>query len=270
MRLDCNAFVGAWPFHKIREKDFAALEAKHKRYGIEGGYVSSTEAIFYNDPLEADLDLAEELDGRRDYRQVITVNPLLPGTCLQVRRAIREIDVAGVRILPGFHGYTLHAPELEALCEILEEEKLPLFLTMRMEDMRVEYLMQSQEIYVWELAGFLERHTGFPVLLCNTRTRELSWVSRVIESQNNVFTDVSGFKEGLFNMERLHEAGYTDYMVYGSTSPLFCMKSSLLLVETAQMPGEVKEKIMSGRSFLDAVEERYRPKILRQARMSAV
>lgn len=259
IRWDCNAFVGRWPFHKVRGPEFIHLEAKHQRYGISGGFVSSLEAIFYNDPYEADVDLAEALAGRRDYRQVITANPKLPGCCRQVLRALGEINVAGVRIAPGFHDYAMHAPELEALCGILAERQLPLFLTLHMEDARMEYMFQSQEIYAWDLAGFLQRHKDFPILLCNIRSRELRWIRRVLENQENISADVSGLKDGVFNMEGLYADGFTKYLVYGSVSPLFCMKSSLLLADAAEMPQAEKQRIFSGAALLDQLDEQNRP-----------
>lgn len=261
IKLDCNAFTGPWPFHKVRNRDFAALEAMHRQNGVGGGFVSSTEAIFYNDPLEADQDLARELAGRKDYRQVVTVNPTLPGTCAQLRHAIRELDVAGVRILPGLHGYPLHDPGLEKLCAVLEEERLPLFLTLRMEDARVEYLLKSQAISGWDLTGFLERHTNFPILLCNIHTFELQGLNSVLFQQDNVFADISGFKESSFCIEDMLEGGYGSRLVYGSTAPIFCLRSTLLLLETAQIPEADKAAVFGAQTFLDALEPRCRPQV---------
>lgn len=259
MKLDCNAWVGPWPFHKIREKDFNSLIQKHGRYGIGGGFVSSTEAIFYNDPLEADIDLAKVLADRRDYRQVITVNPMLPGAISSIRRARGMMDMAGIRILPGFHSYALHTPEVEALCEVLASEGLPLFLTLRMEDIRVEYMFQSKPVPIWELEGFLERHTAFPILLCNARSFELTGLRHVLNHQKNVFCDISGFKELTFCMEQLYRDGFWKWMVYGSAAPLNCMRSTLLLLEKTPASEKDKALVWEAKNFLNAVDPRYHP-----------
>ena len=261
-RMDFNGFVGRWPFHKVRGWDLDALKERHGKNGICGGYVSSPEAIFYHDPYEADADLSEMLAGDQAYRQVITVNPALPGTCSQVRRALRNLDVAGVRIVPSYHGYDLNCGALDQLCGILAERKLPLFLTLRMVDERTTYLVKPTPVPLWDIARFLQTHTEFPILVCNARLREISWLREVFLHQDNLFADCSGLKDGLFPVEKLYQEGLGKVLVYGSLSPIFCLKSTLLLVEKAQIPDEERELVLSGARFLEKVEEEYRPVVV--------
>ena len=57
MKLDCNAFIGNWPFYKTRFGSFEDLKRIHRENGIDGGYVSSVQSIFYNHPWEAEVEL---------------------------------------------------------------------------------------------------------------------------------------------------------------------------------------------------------------------
>ena len=259
MRLDCNALVGNWPFRKIRDNTIEKIEKKHLSFGIEGGFVSSSDAVFYNDPMEADLDLAKALEGKPNYRHVITVNPALPGACANIKRALHELSPAGVRIYPNFHDFELHSPELEAVCDILREHKLPLFLTMRMDDPRAEYMLYSRTVDVWDVIGFIQRHRDFPIVICNARIGEVNILKQAITVQDNVCVDICGFKESEEGIEQLCAEGMDKYIVYGSNAPIFAFYSTAFLMEKLGISEESRERIMSGRSFLEIIEGKYRP-----------
>lgn len=248
-RIDCNCFLGSWPFHFVRNHNFEALKKLHAENDITSGFVSSTEAIFYNDPYEADKRLAVTLKDS-NYRHVVTVNPTLPGCCDSLRRMIKEFPVAGVRILPSFHGYTLQDEGLERLCAVLSEYKIPLFLTLRMEDERVVYMLQPQDIPVWDISMFISNHQEFPILLCNVRSWELSWLSSTFQSYEHVFADCCGLKNGLFGIDEIKNETFINRLVYGSLSPLFCIKSTMLLIEKANINKQLKESILSAQGFL--------------------
>lgn len=249
-RIDFNCFIGGWPFHKVRKKTIGDLLALHDKNGITGAYVSSTDAIFFNDPYEAELELAAALKGT-GYRQVMTVNPTLPGCFADIRRGLTELGIAGVRIMPGFHDYTLDSAPVSELCGLLRELKLPLWLTPRMEDERVTYMFHPKSVPLDAMKSFLAAQTGFPVLLANARLHEILALKEIIEARGDVFADACGLKDGLFPVERLYEAGIAPaYLVYGSLQPIFCLKSSLLLVEKADIPNEACESILSGVNFL--------------------
>ena len=247
-RVDLNCFVGNWPFHYVRNNSLEDLIKLHKANDIEYGYVSALEAIFYHDPYEADSRLAKELEGTA-YRHVVTVNPKLPGCCDSVRRMVREFLVAGVRILPGFHDYLLTDPDVEKLCELLEELNLPLFLTLRMEDERAQYMFITNEVPTWDIDGFLGRHRNIKIVICNIRNGEASYLTNLLKYYDNVSIDCSGFKNGLFAIDEFYKSGILDAVVYGSTAPIFCMKSTVLLIETADIPADAKKAVFEGKRF---------------------
>ncbi len=257
--LDCNVVVGNWPFRKIRNNTIEAIEKLHGQYGIKGGFVSSAEAAFYNDPLEADMDLAQALEGKENYRHVITVNPAMPGACANLRRAMKELNPAGVRVYPHYHDFELHSPGFEQVCDLLREYKLPLFLNLRMDDNRAEHMVYSKNIGWWEITGFLQRHTDIPILLCNVRCFEFNALAKAITVQDNVCIDACGLKDGFFAVDKLYDQGMSKYLVYGSNAPVFAMRSSMLLVEKADIPEDEKKRIMSGEKFLSIIDKKCRP-----------
>lgn len=253
--LDFNCFIGGWPFHMVRVNTLAKLRAVHERNGIAGGYVSSTDAIFWNDPLEADRKLKDILRGQTTYRHVQTINPALPGMLEAIEIGAQELGVKGVRILPGFHGYCLLDKKVEELCNALRRYRLPVFITARGEDERVTHMFHPQSVPLWDIAAFLGIHRDIPVVLCNMRRNELEWLGDLIRERDNVFFDCSGLKDGLYPIDSLAEAGYIEHALYGSFAPLFCLKSSLLFIEEAKISEEQKLNIISGKRFLNILSE---------------
>ncbi|NMA08811.1 MAG: hypothetical protein GX929_06855 [Clostridiales bacterium] len=249
--LDFGCFVGGWPTHKVRHPSFDNLRTLHCRNNIGGGYVSATHAIFWNDPYEAERDLARDLWGQNAYRHVMTVNPTLPGTWDDLRRG--EFPVAGIRIFPCFHGYSLTDDCVKPLWEFLREKKLPLFLTPRMEDERTTYLFHPRLPDLKKADAFLREVTGFPVLLCNVRDSELPLLRECVLAREDVFCDTAGFKGGLFLLDEFYAQGLTERVVFGSLSPVHCLRSTLLTIETAAIPDAEKERILSGERFLNVL-----------------
>lgn len=253
VKIDFNCFVGGWPFHKVRNHSFESILELHEQNEISGGYISSTNAIFYNDPYEAELELAAVLS-KESYHHVMTVNPTLPGCFDDITRAIRDLRIEGIRILPGFHNYSLNSEEVTDLCMLLRRYRLPLFLTLRMEDERVAYLFHPQSVPIQDVKIFLESQTELPVLLCNARLGELLKLKDILLTHRNKYADCSGLKDMLFIMEHLNGEHLTERLVYGSLAPIFCLKSSLLSVEVSDIAPETKASILSGTGFYSALQ----------------
>ena len=251
-RIDLNCFVGTWPFHYVRNRTFADIRRLHEANGIDYAYISSTEAIFYQDPYEADVRLAQELKGSA-YQHVVTLNPMMPGSVDTLLREIEEFPVAGVRILPGIHDYPLLNAKLDAVYEVMCKHHLPLFLTLRREDERAEYLIKSKGISSWDISQFVSTHTRVPIVICNCRNGELLWLADSLKYLPHVSVDCAGLKNDIFSIEAVHEAGAAQNLVYGSLAPLFCMKSTTLMVETADIPESLKRDIFEGKRFLRAM-----------------
>ncbi len=247
--IDFNCFVGGWPFHKVRNNQFQDIQRIHRENGIDYGYISSTNGIFYNDPYEAAVDLYHEIKAS-DYKQVMVVNPDLPGCEDDIHRAVKDLQIAGIRILPGFHGYSLQDDCVKKLCALLKQYQLPLFLTLRMEDERVTYLFHPKSVPMEEVRDFISTNKDLKILLCNIRMDEVFNIKDHILDHSNLMFDTSGLKDGLFPLERLKAQGLLNHLVYGSLAPIYCLKSTMLLVTEDDITKQEQEDICSGRSFL--------------------
>lgn len=249
-RLDFNGFAGNWPFFRVRSNTVEKLAQLHRRCGIEGGFLSSLEAIFYQDPWEAELALAKQLEGTA-YIQATVLNPTLPGWKDDVKRAAQQLNIKAVRLVPGFQGYTLADPVLEEVAACLRELGLFLIITLRMRDERTMYMLQPESIPVEQLQSFLDKYADIPTLVTHIRGAETEKLSPQLEARENLFVDISGFKDGLFVLDHMVlETAARGHLVYGSGAPLMEMQATTMQIDTAQISEAEKEAIFSGEKLL--------------------
>lgn len=247
--LDFNCYIGQWPFHPLAVETFDQLQAIHKENGIDGGFVSSLKSMFYRDYFEPEKELYETLKGT-NYRQVMTVNPLFPACLDVVRYGIENWNIAGVRVMPTYHGYDLESPFLEELCALLQEKGLPLYLTLYLEDIRNTYMLIPTPIKKEQLQAWLDNHHGLTVLLCGGSTYADLIASRdQILAHPACFFEPSGMRHGCFPLEEVGEE-MRKRVVYGSMSGILCLKSSILHMQMGELNEEELAAASDGRNFL--------------------
>ena len=249
-RLDFNGFAGNWPFFRVRSNTVEKLAQLHRRCGIEGGFVSSLEAIFYQDPWEAELQLSRQLEGT-PYMHAMVLNPTLPGWKDDLKRAVGQLKIKAVRLVPGFQGYTLQDPVMDEVCAMLREFGLFLIVTLRMRDERTMYMLQPESISMEVLQSFLDKNGDIPTLITHIRTAETEKLSPQLEARENLFVDISGFKDGLFVLDRMVlETAARGHLVYGSGAPLMELQATTMQIDTAEIEEAEKEAIFSGEKLL--------------------
>lgn len=250
--LDLNCMLGRWPFRKLRHSNTEDLLNTHRINRITGGCISSLDSVFYNDPYEGDEDLAEILKDMPGYVHIQSVNPILSFTVDDVIRGAESLGTKGVKIYPCYHQYDFDAPELEPLFRFCEEKDIPVFVQLRMEDYRADYLVLQKQFGAKDIQALLEKYPNNRFVLLTARLNEIQALAPVINESDKVLFDTSGLKDGLFSVEAVVEKIGTDKLAYGSMYPLFCLKSTLLLVEKAQLTEAEKKKILfeNAESFL--------------------
>lgn len=254
-KMDFNAFVGNWPFFKVRNNTVEKLAQLHARCGITGGLVSSLEAIFYQDPYEAELELALQLQGT-PYMHVMTLNPRLPGWKDDLKRACAQLNIKAVRLVPGFQGYTLADPVLEEVAADLRVYGLPVILTLRMRDERTMWMLQPENVSMEDLQSFLDKYPDIPTLITHIRAAEAEKLAPQFAARENLFVDISGFKDGLFVLDRMAtESAACGHLIYGSGAPLMEMQATTMQIDTARIPEETKTEIFGGEKLLAYLPE---------------
>lgn len=246
-KFDFNCFSGNWPFYKNRYNTIEKLAQQHKRCGIDGGLVSSLEAIFYQDPYEAEVALSKELAGT-NYCQAMILNPTLPAWKDELDRCVKELGIKAVRLVPGYHSYLLTDPVVDDVCVALRQYDLPLVLTLRVGDERTVWMVKPRLLAADELVSFLTKNSDIPTLLANVRLNESFNLKDVFAQRQNLFMDTSGFMRGLFPVDDAFV--YTNgQLVFGSNAPLFEMQCFTYLTDRSLLTDQQKADLYASSIF---------------------
>ena len=236
MYFDAAAFCGHWPFYHLRDGELAQVLEKLKAEHIEGGFLSSLDAIFYNDPWEADGALVETLRGTA-WRVAMCVNPTLPWSGLHLQQG-KEAGVGAVRLYPCIHGYPEDDERAVAICRLAGMLELPVILTLRVEDVRMSYLMKQEDPDFQRVRSLVLQCPQTKFLLSNCLVHQ---VSELVPLPENVWMDTAGFK-GDFYLESQQEIP-KDRIVFGSFAPLQCLSSALFAVTTGEKTAVMQENL---------------------------
>lgn len=242
MNYDVSALCGHWPFRYLRGSAAADRLRAYERLGFYGGCMASLDAVFYNDPWEADSRLLRELEGS-GWRLAMCVDPGLPWMEEAVRHA-RSLGAAHIRLYPGIHRYC--AGEAEPVLRLAAELGMTVTVTARLEDARLTHLLEQQEVSGEAFAALVGAYPGTKVLLSGFYLGELTQLGAV---PDNLWADTAGLCHGLEPVEELLAAGFPlERLTFGSLSPLQCVQSYLL-----NLPEEHRDRLLreNPRKFLE-------------------
>lgn len=243
-RFDCNGFFGEWPFRRFYRGGIEGLRDIHQAAGITGGAVSSLNSVFYNDPMEAEELLAEALRGT-PYLHVMGVNPTLPALEKTIAEGTERFGIRGVRIYPGYHHYCLNDSCMERLHRVLARYALPLLVSIRLEDERLNYLAAPRKITVDELCELPDRMPDIRILYTALQTYEALELADTFRKKKNLFLETSWFKSPVHPFEEILTQIPSDQVLYGSGYPLNCLQSTLTALEYSAVSQEDRNKILS-------------------------
>ena len=135
MRIDVNAFLGAYPFARIPGMSPDALLTAMDRVHIDEAWVTHLPGLFWRDPTEGNGWLYEVC---RAHPRLHPVPALHPGFAHWQDTLTEAVDrhAPAVRGDPGFLGIDPAGPEMRVLAAACGAARLPLVLTVRVEDSR--------------------------------------------------------------------------------------------------------------------------------------
>ena len=104
----------------------------------------------------------------------MVLNPMLPAWQDDLKRCVTDLKISAVRLMPGYHGYSLKDPVMDQVASALRERKLPLMFTLRIRDERTAWLLQPANILMMDVANFVNNHPDLTVLLTGIRVGEIN------------------------------------------------------------------------------------------------
>lgn len=135
MRIDVDAFLGAYPFRRVPGTSPAALLAAMDRVGIDEAWVTHLPSLWWRVPGEGNAWLYETVAREPRLKPVPAIHPGLAGW----EQALGEAADRGapvVRCDPTYYGLDAGGPEMRVLAAACGAARLPLAMAVRLEDAR--------------------------------------------------------------------------------------------------------------------------------------
>lgn len=239
---DFNCYIGDWPFARLKYRTFSELKAQHEKNGIASGWVSSIHSVFYNDPYQSEKELSEAIKGS-GYKHIVTANPMLSACTLTLERCIKEFKVCGIRLHPGYHGYSIASDVVEPIIEIAKKYDLPVFITSRMQDERFTHLIHAAPVPVEDVKVYSEKYPDVKTVLSFFRSHEALALTELVNASENLLFDTTGFVGNMLEPSET-VCVMQKNSVYGSGFPLQTVTMGALEIKSGELKiGEAKEKI---------------------------
>ena len=135
MRVDVNAFLGAYPWRKVPGTSPEALLKGLDRVDIDEAWVTHLPSLFWRDPTEGNAWLLETARHEPRLKPVPVVHPGL-AQWEQVLSDAVNTGAPAVRCDPLYLGLDPAGGEMRVLAAACGSAKIPLLLAVRLEDGR--------------------------------------------------------------------------------------------------------------------------------------
>ena len=135
MRIDVNAFLGAYPWRKVPGTSPEALLRAMDRVGVDQAWISHLPGLFWRAPAEGNAWLYETAARHPRMRPVPAVHPGIPNWEAHLAEAARR-GAPAVRADPTWFGLDPAGAEMRTLIAACGAAGVPLLFAVRLEDAR--------------------------------------------------------------------------------------------------------------------------------------
>lgn len=140
--IDTHVYLGHWPHARLASDDPSELMQLLHQDGVTQAWVGSFEGLFHKDIAAVNSRLAENCSKYGDGILVPfgTVNPTLPDWEDDLRRCDETHHMPGIRLHPGYHGYTLADSRFTRLLMLAAKARLVVQLVVWLDDAKHRWL----------------------------------------------------------------------------------------------------------------------------------
>ncbi|MDF2715356.1 MAG: hypothetical protein K0R28_2281, partial [Paenibacillus sp.] len=220
------------------------------RLGLSAMCVSHIASIFGFDTRSGNEELFRE--AARDERlwPFAILNPAEDGWEPELEWAVQE-GARGIRLVPGYHGYSLASPQVAELVARLRERQLPLHICVRLEDERLVHpRFPIVPVPFHEIAELL-RLTGedMLVILSGLRAREWDSVSELLNDghrTDKVLLDLWFTNGPIGAIASLSRSSLANRLGYGSCAPIQVPEATALQLAAADIGADKRAALCRG------------------------
>ncbi|TNJ64464.1 hypothetical protein FE784_20290 [Paenibacillus hemerocallicola] len=247
--VDLTAFIGQWPTRLEIRAGADDLSAMADKYGLEGICVSHIASVFGFDTRSGNEALFAETAADGRLWPVAILNPAEAAWDLELEWAVQS-GVRGIRLVPGYHDYSLLIPQVGELAGRLNELGLPLHVSARLEDDRLQHpRFRAKAAPFHELAELLRLCGDLPVVISGLKVNEWDRVKELLNDGHHterVLLDLWFTNGPLAAIAALCRSGQMKLAAYGSCTPIQVMEATALQLASANISDSDRAALCRG------------------------
>lgn len=249
MRIDVNAFVGAYPFARIPATSADALLGAMDRVGIDEAWVTHLPGLFWRDPTEGNAWLYGTCRSHPRLRPVVAVHPGLAHWQHTLNEAV-ERRAPALRADPAFLGIDPVGSEMRGLAAACGAAGIPLMLAVRLEDARQRHPRDTApELPAAAIRALIRSDADVRLLITHADralVEEVHFGSTPAEA-GRIWWDISwlwGPPED--HLGALLETIGPERFLFGTGQPLRLPENAVAKLDLIVQPAAVRERIEAG------------------------
>jgi len=260
MLIDINAYVGNWPFQKLKYNTCEALLERMNKFGVDISVISNLNGIFYKNTQSANEELYDEIRSSRKFSDrfipFAVINPIYAGWREDLETSVKQMGMKGVRIYPKYHDFGIIDPACIELVKRVRDHGLPVAFEFRMVDSRqrswmdIDYVVGTAK-REWNLKDILPIVKAVPdakyMILNFANAAALKPEEMDLVRNAELIFDTSG--RTITNMSEFLKVYGISKFAFGTHSPILDYLSGQLRIESlspAEADERVKEMLRSG------------------------
>ena len=248
MRIDVNAFLGAYAYRRVPGTSVAALLSAMARTAIDTAWVSHLPSVLWREPLEGNAWLYDTVARESRLKPVPSLHPGIGAWEAALGEAV-DRGAPAVRCDPMQYGLDPAGPEMRVLAAGCAAAGLPLLLAVRLEDSRQRHPGdRAGELPAAAVRALVRSDADLRLVVTHADRgfiEEVHFGSTPDEAAR-VWWDVSwvwGPPED--HLATLLETVGVDRFVFGTGQPLRIPESSVAKLDLLQLPVDQRAAIDS-------------------------
>lgn len=254
--IDTNVHLFCYPFRDLKYGATATLLNKLKSHNIGQAWTGSYTSLFHKNIDHVNAKLVKECreNGSGMLIPFGTVNPVFPDWEEDLRRCHELYQMPGLRLYPGYHGYTLEDESFKKLLQAAAERGMLIQVVVAMEDERMQHpLVEVPNVDVSPLPDILARVPGARVQLLHPFRHVRGDRLRSMVEETDVTFEISNL-DGVAALERVMKGIHwyipdltipPERLLFGSHMPYFPLENSLFKFMESPLSEEQLRLIIS-------------------------
>ncbi len=238
--FDCNAYLGHWPFRKLRHNTATGLLKLMDSAEIDKAIVSSIDSIFYKNCQPGNIDLFMQIKKHRDRLiPFAVINPHYSGWEDDLKECVEKFKIEGIALYPSVHGYSLNDVCADELLRQAEQLELPIALSLRIVDTRQgHWLFQVPNISSAEVAQVAKKYPNISFIIRDADADDIG--NKLIKFANCYF-DIS--RIDISTEYSLVTKSNIDKFIFGTQIPFKEPMPVILKIKLNKLTEEMGNKI---------------------------